>query len=101
MRTVSRRAAQLLPPFMRCEPRPITVRELRQRCDDVVDAARARIPNRPARERREAGAEYDAGVQQVGVGDDARWADSEYGPLFVHAPSLRLGAWHFTGGTEA
>jgi len=37
----------------------------------------------------------------LGVGDDARWADSEFGPLIVHAPSLRLGAWHFTGGTEA
>ena len=37
----------------------------------------------------------------LGIGDDARWADSEFGPLFVHAPSLRLGEWNFTGGTEA
>ena len=27
----------------------------------------------------------------LGIGDDARWADSEFGPLIVHAPSLRLG----------
>jgi predicted Zn-dependent protease len=37
----------------------------------------------------------------LGIGDDARWANSEFGPLIVHAPSVRLGAWHFTGGTEA
>ncbi len=37
----------------------------------------------------------------LGIGDDTRWADSEFGPLLVHAPSLRLGEWHFTGGTEA
>ncbi len=33
-----------------------------------------------------------------GIGDDARLADSEFGPGYVHAPSLHLAAWNFTGG---
>jgi len=37
----------------------------------------------------------------LGVGDDARWADSEFGPGVVHAPTVRLAGWSFTGGTEA
>ncbi|MBA2336214.1 MAG: TldD/PmbA family protein [Acidimicrobiia bacterium] len=37
----------------------------------------------------------------LGIGNDARWADSEFGPLIVNAPSMWLGSWHFTGGTEA
>jgi len=35
-----------------------------------------------------------------GVGSDGRFADSEFGPTFVHAPSMRLGSWRFTGGTD-
>lgn len=37
----------------------------------------------------------------LGIGDDARWADSEFGPGLVHAPTVRLAGWNFTGGTEA
>ena len=36
----------------------------------------------------------------LGIGDDARFADSEFGPLLVHAPSMRLASWNFTGGAE-
>jgi predicted Zn-dependent protease len=36
----------------------------------------------------------------LGVGSDARFADSEFGPSFVHAPSLGLAGWRFTGGAE-
>jgi predicted Zn-dependent protease len=36
----------------------------------------------------------------LGIGDDARYADSEFGPLLVHAPSLLLDGWNFTGGAE-
>jgi predicted Zn-dependent protease len=36
----------------------------------------------------------------VGIGDDARFADSEFGPLLVHAPSMRLASWNFTGGAD-
>jgi predicted Zn-dependent protease len=36
----------------------------------------------------------------LGIGDDARFADSEFGAGFVHVPSLRLAAWNFTGGAE-
>lgn len=34
----------------------------------------------------------------LGIGNDARFADSEFGPLIVHAPSMRLASWNFTGG---
>lgn len=34
----------------------------------------------------------------LGVGSDARMADAEFGPGLVHAPSLRLRSWRFTGG---
>jgi predicted Zn-dependent protease len=34
----------------------------------------------------------------LGIGDDARHADSEFGPGIIHAPSMRLAGWHFTGG---
>jgi predicted Zn-dependent protease len=37
----------------------------------------------------------------LGLGDDARWADSEFGAGLVHAPSVRLAGWNFTGGTDA
>lgn len=36
----------------------------------------------------------------AGVGDDARFADSEFGATLVHAPSMHLSAWNFTGGAE-
>ena len=36
----------------------------------------------------------------LGVGSDGRHADSEFGPGVVHAPSLRLGSWRFTGGAS-
>lgn len=36
----------------------------------------------------------------LGIGDDARFADSEFGPGWVVAPSMRLAGWHFTGGAE-
>jgi predicted Zn-dependent protease len=39
------------------------------------------------------------GVDRVlGIGDDARFADSEFGPGLVWAPSVRLAGWNFTGG---
>jgi predicted Zn-dependent protease len=34
------------------------------------------------------------------IGDDTRFADSEFGPGLVQAPSLRLASWNFTGGAE-
>ena len=34
----------------------------------------------------------------LGVGGDLRYADSEFGQGVVRAPSVRLAAWHFTGG---
>ena len=36
----------------------------------------------------------------LGIGDDARFADSEFGPTFIHAPSMHLRSWNFTGGAE-
>ncbi|MDX1621351.1 MAG: TldD/PmbA family protein [Nitriliruptorales bacterium] len=38
--------------------------------------------------------------QVVAVGDDDRFADSEFGAGFVIAPSLQLAAWNFTGGAR-
>ena len=32
--------------------------------------------------------------------DDERHADSEFGAGFIHAPSMRLASWHFTGGAS-
>ena len=34
------------------------------------------------------------------LGDDVRFADSEFGPGFVQAPSMHLSSWNFTGGAE-
>jgi predicted Zn-dependent protease len=34
----------------------------------------------------------------LGIGNDARFADTEFGAGMVHAPSLRLAGWNFTGG---
>jgi len=36
--------------------------------------------------------------RMLGLGDDGRFADSEFAPRIIHAPSLRLAAWNFTGG---
>ncbi|HHC08451.1 MAG TPA: TldD/PmbA family protein [Actinobacteria bacterium] len=36
----------------------------------------------------------------LGVGDDGRFADSEFGPGMMHVPSLRLARWRFTGGAS-
>ncbi len=36
----------------------------------------------------------------LGLGDDGRFADSEFGAGMIHAPSLHLAAWNFTGGAE-
>lgn len=34
------------------------------------------------------------------VGNDARFADSEFGPGMMHVPSLHLESWNFTGGAS-
>ena len=34
------------------------------------------------------------------LGNDRRFADSEFGPGFVQAPSMHLSSWNFTGGAE-
>ncbi len=34
----------------------------------------------------------------LGVGNDARFADSEFGATIAHTPSMRLAGWRFTGG---
>ncbi len=36
----------------------------------------------------------------LGLGADARWADSEFGPGLVHSPTIRLAGWNFTGGSD-
>ena len=36
----------------------------------------------------------------AGIGSDDRWADSEFGAGIVHAPSMALRSWHFTGGID-
>jgi len=36
----------------------------------------------------------------LGVGDDLRYADCEFGAGFVRAPSMHLSAWNFTGGAS-
>ena len=38
--------------------------------------------------------------QVLGLGNDRRFADSEFGPGQVQAPTMRLASWSFTGGTE-
>ena len=38
--------------------------------------------------------------QIIGVGSDARLANSEVGPGLVSTPSLHLAEWHFTGGAQ-
>ncbi len=41
-----------------------------------------------------------SGGNVVAVGDDDRYADSEFGPGMVVCPSLHLRRWHFTGGAH-
>ena len=36
----------------------------------------------------------------LSMGNDARMADSEYGPRVVHAPTMHLASWTFTGGSK-
>lgn len=36
----------------------------------------------------------------LGIGREARFADSEFGPGLVHCPALRLASWRFTGGAR-
>lgn len=36
----------------------------------------------------------------LGIGNDLRFADSEFGVGLVRAPTVRLASWHFTGGAE-
>lgn len=36
----------------------------------------------------------------LGIGDDLRYADCEFGAGLVRAPSMHLGSWNFTGGAE-
>jgi predicted Zn-dependent protease len=36
----------------------------------------------------------------LAVGNDARFADSEFGTGVTFVPSLRLAAWNFTGGAS-
>ena len=39
-----------------------------------------------------------AEARVLGLGDDGRYADSEFGSGVVHAPSMHLAGWAFTGG---
>ena len=36
----------------------------------------------------------------LGIGNDQRHADNEFGPGLVIAPSMRLAEWNFTGGAQ-
>lgn len=36
----------------------------------------------------------------LGLGDDARFADSEFASGIVYVSTTRLGSWNFTGGAE-
>ena len=36
----------------------------------------------------------------LGVGSEARFADSEFGAGLVHCPAVRLASWRFTGGAR-
>jgi len=36
----------------------------------------------------------------LNIGDDTRFADSEFGPGMVQTPSMRFASWNFTGGAE-
>ncbi|MTV24352.1 TldD/PmbA family protein [Nitriliruptoraceae bacterium ZYF776] len=41
-----------------------------------------------------------AAGQVLAVGDDDRYADGEFGPGMVIAPSIQLAGWNFTGGAR-
>jgi len=36
----------------------------------------------------------------LGIGDDGRFADSEFGPGITFVPTMHLASWNFTGGAE-
>jgi predicted Zn-dependent protease len=36
----------------------------------------------------------------LGIGNDARFADSEFGPGMMHVPTIHLERWNFTGGAS-
>jgi predicted Zn-dependent protease len=36
----------------------------------------------------------------LGIGNDARFADSEFAPGIMYVPTMRLATWNFTGGAE-
>jgi predicted Zn-dependent protease len=36
----------------------------------------------------------------LGLGNDARFADSEFAPGIMYVPTMRLASWNFTGGAE-
>ena len=36
----------------------------------------------------------------LGLGDDARFADSEFAPGIMYVPTMHLASWNFTGGAE-
>jgi len=36
----------------------------------------------------------------LGLGNDARFADSEFAPGIMYVPTMHLGSWNFTGGAE-
>ncbi len=36
----------------------------------------------------------------LGIGNDGRHADSEFGAGLIHAPTMRLASWNFTGGAD-
>ena len=36
----------------------------------------------------------------LGLGDDARFADSEFAPGIMYVPTMHLASWSFTGGAE-
>ncbi len=36
----------------------------------------------------------------LGVGNDARFADSEFAPGIMYVPTMHLASWNFTGGAE-
>ncbi len=36
----------------------------------------------------------------LGLGNDARFADSEFAPGIMYVPTMHLASWNFTGGTE-
>lgn len=41
-----------------------------------------------------------SGDRILGLGNDARFADSEFAPGIMYVPTMHLASWNFTGGTE-